>query len=191
MPSGDAVPQLINNLEQAKKMEKRRNHLDNLFELALVLLGILIAVEFHYYLTLSIKTTDRLYVLNVVTVPFIIIIGVWLIKELFKNFVSSELKMLLTEFCWGFWSFTLLNYLLMLTNGRQYNGLQIGIIFPLVLSLFLIFSIRWSYFRTYLLKKENVKMFKYFRSIRWTFLWWIIFVIVYILITIIVLPWGL
>ena len=81
---------------QIEKMETRRKHLDSLFEIAIVLLGILSAAEFQYFL---IKEGENMhaYALKVFTVPFIVLIIFWLIKELFSDtFGRLDVKILFT-----------------------------------------------------------------------------------------------
>ena len=190
MPSENTVSSARIDSELVEKMERRRNRLDSLFDLALVLLGILSAAEFQYYLTLSNEVETNVHLLYVVTGPFVFMIGAWLTKELFSDRFSSEVNMISTEFCWAFWSFTLHYYLLLLTSEFQFGGLQIGMFVPLVLSLLLVFSIRWAYSRTYPLEIGDVKMYKYFRSIKWTLAWWFMFALAYLLLTVVIIPWG-
>jgi len=189
MPSENAVPPVSKDTGQVDKMEKRKERLDSLFEIALVLLGILSAAEFQYFLTTTEDTGIHLYALKVFTTPFVIMIGFWLVKEIFGDTLRSDFKMLLTEFCWDFWSFTLLYYLLVLTTGLQYGGLQIGVIFPLVLSLLLICTIMWAYRRASPVETGDRSMYNYYKSARWRFLRWVVIIVVaYVLLLQIVLP---
>lgn len=138
MPSENDVPPVSSETEQINKMEKRKERLDSLFEYALVLLGVLAAAEFQYFLTTEEEGIFP-YALRVFTVPFTIMILFWLVKELFSDTLRSDAKMLLTEYCWDFWSFTLFYYLFVISGGLQYGGLQIGVIVPFLLSILLIY----------------------------------------------------
>lgn len=83
-------------------------HLDNLFDLALVLLGVLSATETPFLIQIFGETVA----LKFVTTPFVIMILVWLIKELYKTHLPLEHLMLYSEFCWEIWSLSLGYYLL-------------------------------------------------------------------------------
>jgi len=87
-----------------------REHFSGLFEIALVLLGVLSATETQYFIRLWGETVA----LQFSTTPFMLMIFVWLIKEMFKRRISLEFWLLLSEFCWELWSITLTYYLLFL-----------------------------------------------------------------------------
>ena len=181
MPSEKTAP-ASNEIGQIEKMEKRRKHLDSLFEIALVLLGVLSASEFQYFLTTEDKAM-HFYALRVFTVPILVLIICWLAKELMGDLPFPNVRMLLTEFCWNFWSFTLFYYLL-----EIYGGLQIGIALSLLLSIVMGFSIQWAYSRTSPITWGDRSMFKYYKSPLWIGIRIIVFVGAYLLLVRIVLP---
>jgi len=157
-----------------------------LYQIALVLLGILSAAEFQYFLM---KEPENMhpYVLKMFTLPFLILIIFWLVKELFSDRWGLVARMLLTEFCWDFWSFTLFYYLIAI-----YGGLQIGIILSLVLSLLLILAITRAYGRASPIMEGDRSMHNYYRSVKWGVARWMgIFFGAYLLLVLTVLPWGL
>jgi hypothetical protein len=83
---------------------------ERLFEIALVLLGVLSATETQYF----IKVWGDVTALQFSTTPFMVMIFVWLVKELFKHWISIENWLLLSEFGWELWSITLSYYILFL-----------------------------------------------------------------------------
>jgi hypothetical protein len=172
-------------------MERRREHLDSLFEVALVLLGILSAAEFQYFLTAE-EETLHFYALRVCTVPFVVLIIFWLTKELFSDaftdafghMLGREIQMLFTEFCWDFWSFTLFYYLL-----GVFGGFQIGILSSLGLSLLLVLTMMWAYQRASPVESGDRSMHSYYKSFKWLLIrWFVIFVGAYLFLLVIVLP---
>jgi len=164
-------------------MEKRRKHLDSLFEIALVLLGILSAAEFQYYLV--VQEERAFYALRVFTAPFLVLIGFWLVKEVISDVLELRYTMLLTEFCWDFWSFTLFYFLLGI-----YGPFVIGIAISFVLSLMLVYVTVRAYRRASPVTTGDRSMNSYYRSIKWRFLRWLgIFFGSYILLVFIVWPW--
>ena len=162
-------------------MERRRQHLDSLFEMALVLLGILSAAELQYFLAIESKDLFA-YALKVFTVPMLILIVFWLTKELSSDVLRRDFAMLLTEFCWDFWSFTLFYYLLAIL------GFTIGILLSLTLSILLVISISWAYRRASPVMWGDRSMFNYYRSFRWRILRINIFLGSYLLLVGIVIP---
>lgn len=166
MPSESAVPPVSNDTVLMEKMEKRRKYLDGLFGIALVLLGILSAAEFQYFLMKE-PANMHGYILKVFTVPFLVLIICWLIKELFTDVWRSDSRMLWTEFCWDFLCFTLFYYLLAI-----YGGVQIGIIFSFVLSLLMIIAIMWAYRRASPVEEGDRSMYDYYKTVRWGVLRW-------------------
>ena len=164
-------------------MERRRERLDSLFEIALVLLGILSTAELQYFLTIE-EEKLYTYALRVYTVPFIVLIVFWLTKELISDMLRLNVRMLFTEFCWDFWSFTLFYYLLGI-----YGGFQIGIALSFLLSMIMIFVVLWAYRRASPVEKGDRSMYNYYKSVKWilsrTF---VVFVAAYMLLVLIVLP---
>lgn len=181
MPSENVVPTVSNEMEQVEKMEKRRKHLDSLFGIALVLLGILSAAEFQYFLTVEEQQLYG-YALKVYTVPFYILITFWLVKELYRDVLRQDFRMLFTEFCWTFWSFTLFYYLLGIF------GFTVGIASSFMLSILFIFSIQWAYSRASPVTWGDRSMFRYYRSHRWIVLRFTLSMGAYMLLILIVLP---
>jgi len=183
MPSENAVSTISNETGQAEGMAKKKERLDSLFEIALVLLGILSAAEFQYFLTTE-EEALHFYALKVFTIPFIVLIVFWLVKELISDLLRSDFKMLLTEFCWDFWSFTLFYYLLGI-----YGGLRMGVIFSFVLSLLMIYVVMWAYSRASPIREGDRSMYNYYKSFRWGVLrWMVVFIGAYLLLVRIVLP---
>ena len=162
-------------------MERRRKHLDSLFQIALVLLGVLSAAEFQYFLTTE-EEKFYPYALKVFTVPFVVLIVFWLVRELFSDMSRSDIKMLFTEFCWDFWSFTLFYYLLAIF------GFTVGIWSSFALSILLILSISWAYGRASPIMWGDRSMFNYYRSFKWWVLRLTMFMGAYLLLVIIVIP---
>lgn len=166
--------------------EQRIDRIDHLFDIGLVLLGILSAAEFQYFLTGEDKAL-YFYALRVYTIPFIVLIGFWLAKELVGILLNSPaLRMLLSDFCWDFWSFTLLYYLLGI-----YGGVQMGIIFSFILSMVLIAAVQMAYSKVSPVTSGDRSMFKYYRSPLWIAIKLIVFVLAYFLLLGIVLPYEI
>lgn len=92
-------------------VESAREKLDSLFEIALVLLGILSATEFQFISTLELELSEMSYFFNTFTLPFIILILTWFMKRL--PFVNERAQRLLGDFCWYFWTITLFVYLVL------------------------------------------------------------------------------
>jgi hypothetical protein len=80
----------------------------SIFEIALVLLGIFSATETPFF----IKIFGDSVALKFAITPFLLMIVIWLIKELFKNHIPIEHFLLYSEFCWEIWSLSLAYYLL-------------------------------------------------------------------------------
>jgi len=181
MPTEKTSP-ASNEIGQIENMEIRRKHLDSLFEIALVLLGVLSASEFQYYLTTEEKAL-HFYALRVFTVPILVLIIFWLAKELMGDLPFPKVRMLMTEFCWNFWSFTLFYYLLGI-----YGGLQIGITLSFLLSIAMGFSIQLAYRMASPVTSGDRSMFKYYKSPLWIGIRSAVFVGAYLLLVRIVLP---
>lgn len=184
MPSESATPPVSDEAEQVEKMERRRNHLDSLFGIALVLLGVLSASELQYFLTVQ-NEELHFYALKVFTVPFVILIVFWLLKELMSDIVPRlDFRMLLTEFCWDFWSFALFYYLLGI-----YGGFQIGATSSFLLSIIMVFNVTWAYSRACPVREGDRSMYNYYKSIKWGVLrWGVLFIGGYMLLLLIVQP---
>jgi hypothetical protein len=131
--------------------EKRREFIDNLFNYALVLLGILSAAELQYAARALQNASDFDLVFRVSVLPFVVLIPIWLIKELLKEEVSRRQSMFLTEFCWEFWSFTLFGCLVLLYAIQTSNLTFIvyGALTSLILSIFFNYALTRAYAHTY------------------------------------------
>ena len=147
--------------------ERRGERLDGLFEIGLILLSILSAAEFEYALVTE-NPTLHAYALRVFTVPVIVLILFWLIKELSEGVLRNDLRMLLSEFCWDFWSFTLFFYLLLIF------GQGIGISLSFILSLGMIALVTLAYNRASPIEDGDRSMRDYFKSRRWSAARWIV-----------------
>jgi hypothetical protein len=89
----------------------KREGLTGTFELALVLLGVLSATEFQFLMTVFGDQTA----LRFVTMPYLIMLLLWIFKEMFKEKTfSKEVTLLVTELCWELWCLTFAYYLLFL-----------------------------------------------------------------------------
>lgn len=163
------------------KFSQRQAELDHLFEIGLVLLGILSAAEFEY--SLSIENEEMFaYILRVCTVPFIILILFWLVKEIFSDVTSKKLRMILTDFCWSFWGETLLFYLLFLL------GVGYSVYILLALSILLVLSVANAYDRASA-KEEGISLSDYLKGNYYSIvIRWIVFLLAYLLLVWIVWP---
>ncbi len=83
---------------------------NHVFEIALVLLGILSASEMMNFASFFGPKTA----LEFGTIPFIIMILLWIIKEVYMNSLPTEALFLLLELSWLIWSLTLAYHLLFL-----------------------------------------------------------------------------
>jgi hypothetical protein len=155
-------------------LEKRREFIDNLFNYALVLLGILSAAELQYATRVSQTASDLNLMFRVSVLPFIVLIPIWFIKELLKDEMSRRRRMFFTEFCWEYWSFTLFSYMLLLylLQTSNWTYLIFGALAGLGLSVTLIIAIRRAYASTYrngpyqdMVEFYQRRRFRAFRSI--------------------------
>jgi len=164
-------------------MPSDRQKLDHLFEVDLVLLGILSAAEFQYAsATLSLNSTLNeeqkviliSYFFRIITYPLVPLIVSWLIKEALPRARYPNLKMILTEFCWNFWGFTLFFFLL--TFIQFATASKIDLTLPAILSfvqtIILILFVHSAYART-------LRSTDYFRLKKWKTISAITFVVTY------------
>jgi hypothetical protein len=162
-------------------MAERREQLDHLYEFSLVLLGILSAAEFQYYLEVEQEELFG-YSLWVFTAPFIILILIWLTKVMFSDVSGNNFSKILTDFCWSFWGVALLYYLLNLRAGQYLVYYLLG------LSIILILSITNAYDRAYA-REEDISLRDYFRRHYWiVVVRWPVFFGAYLLLLLTVLP---
>jgi hypothetical protein len=87
----------------------KASQLDKVFDIALVLLGVLAAAELQYISSVEMATdTDLLFTFRLTTSPFVILILAWICKEVIVKLIRRlKLRMILTLFSWAFWSNTL------------------------------------------------------------------------------------
>jgi hypothetical protein len=83
--------------------------------------------------------------------PYIVLILMWFVRQLFKEQFLRRLMILVTEFCWQFLSFMLFSYVTLLYALQTSN--QVGIIgggvAGFLLSIILIYAISRAYADTY------------------------------------------
>ena len=152
-------------------MASDRQRIDHLFEVGLILLGILSAAEFQYvasttplnpFITEEQTMLEISYAFKVLTYPPVVLIVAWLLKELLPRARFPNGRMLLTEFCWGFWGFTLFFFLInFVLFARVYRvNLLWPAIFSLVLTVILIYQVMQAYARA-------LRGIDYFRLRKW------------------------
>lgn len=134
-----------------------REHFSGLFEIALVLLGVLSATETQYF----IKVWGDAVAIKFSTTPFIAMITVWLIKELYKRKITIEFWLLLSEFCWELWSLTLTFYLLFLWLFEVPTFPQIALIDSIIFGLLMYFIVLVAHYLEYR------TLVKYYKSLKW------------------------
>lgn len=138
---------------------ERRHHLDSLYNFSLILLGILSAAEFQYFISIE-EEKLFLYALKVFTMPFLVLILFWLIKEIFRDVADENLTIILTEFCWSFLNITLFYFLLAFLTEFWVQ------LFTFIFSIFLTFLITWAYDRTYAME-QGLNIRDYYRRSIW------------------------
>ena len=163
------------------QMESRRKRLDDLFRHALVLLGILSASEFSYFLKVGDKA-EYPYVFFAFTAPYVLMIGTWIAKELGGDWIRLDMKLLLTEFCWSLWIVTLIYYLVIFWVIRTGQLVEIAAILGLGLTFCLNFLIGHAHKRAYR------SMVDYFRRPKWLIIRYIVFMVAYLVVTLVFLP---
>lgn len=160
-------------------MSQGRERLDHLFEVGLILLGIYSAAEFGYFMVLG-PATAFPYYLKVFTLPFLGLILLWMLKDIFNDYLI--LNFILTDFCWGLWNYTLFYFLLAIYG---YNLLGIALCFSLSLIIFL--SIFYAYYRDSV-NAQDKKFEKYYRNVVWLTVRWFVYISAYLFIIIILIP---
>jgi hypothetical protein len=134
--------------------------LDKIFEIALVLLGILAAAEFQYATALPVSNGVlelKQFTFRITTVPFVVLILGWIINELLVKIKSKQKTgLMLKLFCWNLWSFTLFVFLIMLipfsigtSQIASFQETLTYLIIIWVLSFVLIAIIGWVYGKLY------------------------------------------
>ena len=169
--------------------ETSREHIDSLFNFALVFLVVLSTLEFQYFLTVSKTSSDWTYMLRVSILPFLILIPAWLVKEVLKNGMGRRFRMVITEFCWGYWSFTLFYYLLIFasTQSLSYNFMNYETYVTLGLALLLILALELAYASTYR-QGPYQDMIEFYGAKRWIVFRAILFLATYIILVLTLLP---
>jgi len=167
-------------------LRRRRERLDKLFDIALVLLGVFSASELQVLTTtasLEQGNSNLQYLLRIFTMPlFVLLIG-WLTKEIFADELSANWRMTLTEFCWNLWGFTLFYYLVIYVFATVVPDVaQYGVYLSFGLALLLIVFIQ----RTY--RKAYRSMPDYFGRTRWLGYRTATFIIAYQVLLILVYP---
>ena len=161
---------------------ERGDRIDSLFRIALVLLGIISSAVFQFDVQYG-TTTTFAYSVRVTTFPFIILIGVWIGKELLKEWWTFKTVMPLTEFCWDFWTVTFFYYILSFVNflnpGRPVFASEAALL--LIPFIGLILVVQLTYRRIH-------KTEEYYKGPMWVVRSVSIFVATYLLLTFVVFP---
>lgn len=153
------------------------------FNIALVLLGVLLSAETQFF----IQAWGEKTALQFVTFPFILIIFVWLPKELFKSVFRKEKnkkgELLLSEFGWELWCLTLAFYLLFLYL-HQYP--QLGLLSalpPLSIGFVFYALVLLAYWTEYKTEVEYYKSRKWIKRRLFTNIAGIVFVLIIFFLT--------
>ena len=154
--------------------ENRTEQLSSLFEIALVLLGVLSATETSLFFQIFGETVALKFAIT----PFLMMIVVWLIKELYKNHIPLEYSLLYSEFCWEIWSLSLAYYLLFFYLYLIPSIPLIAIFSSIVTGIALYSLILGAYFLEY---RKSAS--KYYKSRKWLLVRFIIFIIGLILVS--------
>ena len=116
-----------------------------IFDIALVLLGVLGATETPYFA----KVWNDQTALKFAITPFLLIIFIWLWKELFKGYFERRRKpeywLLFTEWTWELWSFTLAYYLFFFALYQTPNHPAFAVFYAFGLGLIIYFGISLAY----------------------------------------------
>jgi hypothetical protein len=158
---------------------RKQDRLDSLFEIALVLLGILSAAEFQYEQVLYPSASSFFF--KIATLPFIILILLWIAKELLKEWDRFGLYMGLTQLCWTLWSMTFWLYMVILFNLTTANFAPLpflSLTVILLLSFVMVISISITYRKVY--KNEA-----YFQGGKWLIVLGVSILVSYFLIRVI------
>jgi hypothetical protein len=147
--------------EDANKKEERRR-LDNLFNIALVLITVLGASEFVFVTVVNKNISDIKYYFWVFTYPIVTLIIAWILKEFISgsvevpqdaskvritNFVRDTI-IFLTEFCWFFWATILYYFLNFFVSFVAGNISVFTVIFTGIIFVVLFYEIRSAYVKT-------------------------------------------
>jgi hypothetical protein len=141
--------------------------LDHLFEIGLILITVLSAQELQYASTLySGQSNEIAFVFRILSIPILMIILLWLIKELFPQKIRSlSLRRWIKEFCWDslsvfiaveIISFAVLGFPELAKNINIFQSLSL---FLAIFGVILTFPVTWKY-RAFEIKVENEKKAK-------------------------------
>lgn len=164
---GETVPRLPEDSIEDKPASSKTNEqvtkntedrLGSLFEIALVLLGVLSATETPFFIQIFGNTTALKFAIT----PFLFMIAVWLIKELYKNHIPLEHSLLYSEFCWEIWSLSLAYYLLFFYLYLTPKFPSIAIFFSIVTGIAMYALILGAYFLEY---RKSAS--EYYKSRKW------------------------
>jgi hypothetical protein len=155
--------------------------LDAVFDKAIVVMGILAAAELAYLLSLpsqkdqnlqALLNAFKIFTLIETTVPFLIIVSLFMIKQLFVKTTHEPKSIVLTLVSWDFWAWSMWTILYMFV-GILFASLDYPVYYTIIVAvltwgIFLLFTFRISkaysscfdmhYFpnsEKYLLKKFN------------------------------------
>ncbi len=133
-----------------------------IFDIALVLLGVLGATETTYFAQVWNDPTA----LKFAIMPFLFMILIWLIKELYKNALikenRSELWLLLTETCWQIWSLTLAYYVFFFALTQMSLLPMFAILSSLLIGFIIFFAVLGAYRYEF---KDEVP--RYYKTLKW------------------------
>lgn len=170
-------------------MAQGREHLDHLFEIGLVLLGILSAAELQYFLVV-LSSGTWFYVLRVFTIPLLALIVLWMFKECLFFILGNVIRvryyinLVLTDFCWSLWGAVLFDYLSLMVGE-----VSIGIISSLALYFILLLLVNAAYNRASMLE-QDVRILGYYRiyygSLKGMAIRGLIFIVAYLLVLVMV-----
>jgi len=148
-----------------------REKLGGTFEIALVLLGVFSAAETPYFA----QVWNDAVALRFATVPFFLIIPLWMIKELYQKVFEKENKrevwLLLTELCWELWAIALSYYLLFFWLYQLPSFPQFGGIYSLMLALVMFGIALGAHYYAY----RNEAIYYYNLSSKWSIIRCIVF----------------
>ena len=104
-------------MDESSKRLEARNRLDDLFEVALVLTGVLAAALFQYITSLPTFADTIIqdyiwnFILGFTTFPFIFLILFWILKEVLFIRGNTLLSLRVSLVCWSIWGNLLFIYL--------------------------------------------------------------------------------
>jgi len=160
----------------------QRKRIDDLFNYALVLLGILSAAEFQYLISTESEKLFH-YILRIHTIPFFLLIIFWLVKELYKDILTIYFDLILTEFLWNFWSFTLFFYLLFI-YGAEPPMIYLLLLFAFLLIIMIVFAYMKASQTSF--SKNIIK--KFYKNPEWIVIRIFTFICAYMLLILIIIP---